>query len=119
MAKNKKMKLEVTTFSWKPEGALTWILKTPREEFERKVKLMPICVLLEEYGYLREAQGCLMHDLGGATRRDYFNDPRSKELRERVYLIEARIQNRFYDCLDTIERMDYWQSISEIEKEQK
>ena len=56
MSKKKTVKQSISTFKWQPEGSLGWILDCPREKFERKVQLMPLCVLLEEYGYLREAQ---------------------------------------------------------------
>lgn len=119
MAKKKTTKASTSIFKWQPEGSLGWILDCPREKFQRKVELMPLCVLLEEYGYLREAQGCLMKEYQGKSKKDYFDDPRSKELRERVDMVEDRIQKRYYDQVDAMDRMDYYSMIEHFEKEQK
>lgn len=119
MAKKKTTKECTSIFKWQPEGALSWILDCSREKFQRKVELMPLCVLVEEYGYLREAQGCLMKEYHGQSKKDYFDDPRSKELRERADIVEDRIQKRYYDQVDAMDRMDYYSMIENVEKEQK
>jgi hypothetical protein len=119
MPKKKTTKGSISIFKWQPDGAITWVLDEPREKFDRKVILMPLSVLIEEYGYLREAQGCLIMQYKGETSKDYFNDPRSKELRERVDMVEDQIQKRYYDQVDAMDRMDYYSMIEHFEKEQK
>ena len=121
MAKKTKKKVESKTklFKWQPEGAVTWVLDEPREKFERKVNMMPMSVLIEEYGYLREAQGCLIMQYKGETRKDYFNDPKSKELRYRVNMIETCIQRKYYDQLAALERMEYHNDLEYLAKEEK
>lgn len=118
MAK-RKLKLETTTFPWHPEGALSWILNLPREKFENRIKMMPISLLLEEYGYLREAQGCLIEQFKKQSGKDYFNDARSKELRRRTEMVIDRIQKRVYNYQDALEQMDYFTAIDDLEKEKK
>ena len=121
MAKKTKKKIESKTrlFKWQPDGAITWVLDEPREKFDRKVILMPLSVLIEEYGYLREAQGCLIMQYKGETSKDYFNDPRGKELRYRVNAVETCIQRKYYDQVAALERMEYYNELEYLTKEEK
>lgn len=51
---SKKKPFITKTFPLEVTGTLNWILDTSFEEFEKNIKNMPISLLLQEYGSIKE-----------------------------------------------------------------
>jgi len=109
--KTKKSIIKVTkTFAWTPKGAINWVLDETFDKFTFRLKYAPIGVLLEEFGYLREAQGCLIEQHKGETKH-YYDNPKRKDLQMRIEFVEEKIMAKYYGLQEAIERMDYHDSL--------
>lgn len=117
--KTKKSIIKVTkTFAWTPKGAINWVLDETFDKFTFRLKYAPIGVLLEEFGYLREAQGSLIEQHKGETK-NYYDNPKRKDLQMRIEFVEEKIMAKYYGLQDAIERMDYYDSLEARTKQEK
>jgi hypothetical protein len=108
----------ITKFAWTPKGAINWVLDETFDKFTFRLKYAPVAVLLEEYGYLREAQGCLIEQHKGETK-SYYDNPKRKDLQIRIEFVEEKIMAKYYGLQDAIERMDYYDSLEARTKQEK
>jgi|LauGreDrversion4_2_1035121.scaffolds.fasta_scaffold1054709_2 hypothetical protein len=109
---------KITKFAWTPKGAINWVLNETFDKFVFRLKYAPIAVLLEEHGYLREAQGCLIEQHKGETK-NYYDNPKRKDLQIRIEFVEEKIMAKYYGLQDAIERMDYYDSLEARTKQEK
>jgi hypothetical protein len=116
--KTKKSIIKVTkTFGWTPKGAINWVLDETFDKFTFRLKYAPIGLLLEEFGYLREAQGSLIEQHKGETKH-YYDNPKRKDLQMRIEFVEEKIMAKYYGLQEAIERMDYYDSYEARTKQQ-
>jgi hypothetical protein len=119
MAKKRvKKSIDKITKLWSPKGAINWVLDETFDKFTFRLKYAPIAVLLEEHGYLREAQGCLIEQHKGETK-NYYDNPKRKDLQIRIEFVEEKIMAKYYGLQDAIERMDYYDSLEARTKQEK
>ena len=85
---------KITKFTWSPKGAINWVLDETFDKFTFRLKYAPVAVLLEEYGYLREAQGCLIEQHKGETK-SYYDNPKRKDLQLRIEFVEEKIMVKY------------------------
>ena len=119
MAKKRvKKSIDKITKLWSPKGAINWVLDETFDKFTFRLKYAPIAVLLEEHGYLREAQGCLIEQHKGETK-NYYDNPKRKDLQIRIEFVEEKIMAKYHGLQDAIERMDYYDSLEARTKQEK
>ena len=116
--KTVKKSIDKITKLWSPKGAINWVLDETFDKFTFRLKYAPIAVLLEEHGYLREAQGCLIEQHKGETK-NYYDNPKRKDLQIRIEFVEEKIMAKYYGLQDAIERMDYYDSLEARTKQEK
>jgi hypothetical protein len=119
MAKKRvKKSIDKITKLWSPKGAINWVLDETFDKFTFRLKYAPIGLLLEEFGYLREAQGSLIEQHKGETKH-YYDNPKRKDLQMRIEFVEEKIMAKYYGLQDAIERMDYYDSLEARTKQEK
>ena len=107
---SKKKHFITKTFPLEVTGTLNWILDTSFEEFEKNIKNMPISLLLQEYGSIKEAIGCLIVEVK-AKKKDYYKDSRRTDLRRREEILYQKILQLYYEQVSVVAEIDYWSDL--------
>jgi len=107
---SKKKHLITKTFPLEVTGTLNWILDTSFDEFEKNIKNMPISLLVQEYGSIKEAIGCLIVEVK-TKKQDYYKDSRRADLRRREEILYQKILQLYYEQVSVVAEIDYWSDL--------
>jgi hypothetical protein len=71
---------------------------------------MPISLLVQEYGSIKEAIGCLIVEVK-TKKQDYYKDSRRTDLRRREEILYQKILQLYYEQVSVVAEIDYWSDL--------
>ena len=104
MAKKKIKKIVTKTIPWKMPP---FFIDMDEKQFQERIRLMPVKVLLNEYAIACEEIGKIIAKFPD----NYYDKKDYLDISARAYDIKMQIMKKFHDLEDHLEVMDYYRNI--------